>query len=170
MNKDEEAKQQQILTVAHRDNQRGMNALAYFKVHNHEISEDMVQTAFLKSWNYIVKGGKIEIMKAFLYHILNNLIVDEYRKHKTTSLDVLIEKGFEPGTDNTNNIINNLDGKMASFLIDKLPEKYKKVIKMKYMQNLSLKEISLISGQTKNAIAVQLHRGLEKLKLLYKHV
>ncbi len=40
---------------------------------------------------------------------------------------------------------------------------------MKYMQDLSLKEISILTGQSKNTIAVQLHRGLEKLKILYKH-
>ncbi len=38
---------------------------------------------------------------------------------------------------------------------------------MRYVRELSLKEISLITGQTTNATAVQLHRGLEKLKLLY---
>lgn len=32
-------------------------------------------------------------MKAFPYHVLNNLIVDEYRKRKTASLDDLLEKG-----------------------------------------------------------------------------
>jgi hypothetical protein len=41
------------------------------------------------------------------------------------------------------------------------------VIKMRYMQDLSLKEMSLITGQTQNAMAVQVHRGLAKLKDLY---
>jgi DNA-directed RNA polymerase specialized sigma24 family protein len=41
-----------------------------------------------------------------------------------------------------------------------LPEKYKKVMRMKYVQLLNLEEISLLLGQTKNATAVQLHRGL----------
>jgi DNA-directed RNA polymerase specialized sigma24 family protein len=38
---------------------------------------------------------------------------------------------------------------------------------MRYIQDLSLQEISLITGQSKNAVAVQIHRQLEKLKLLY---
>jgi RNA polymerase sigma-70 factor (ECF subfamily) len=115
-----------------------------------------------------VKGGKVDIMKAFLYHVLNNLIVDEYRKRKTTSLDVLLEKGYEPSVDDSERLLNVLDGKSALFLTQRLPEKYRKVMRMRYMQELSLKEMSLITGQSKNAIAVQLHRGLEKLKLLYK--
>ena len=114
------------------------------------------------------EGGKIEVMKAFLYHVLNNLIVDEYRKNKPASLDVLITKGLEPSTDDSKHLLNVLDGKAALLLIQRLPEKYQKVMRMRYVQYLSLKEMSLITGQTKNTIAVQAYRGLEKLKQLYK--
>ena len=41
-------------------------------------------------------------------------------------------------------------------------------MRMRYVQDLSLKEIALLTGQTANTIAVQLHRGLAKLKLLYR--
>jgi len=115
-----------------------------------------------------MKAGKVDMMKAFLYHVLNNLIIDEYRKHKTTSLDVLLEKGFEPSVDHTDRLLNVLDGKEAMNLIELLPETYKKVMRLRYVEELSLQEISLITGQTKNTIAVQVHRGLEKLKILYK--
>lgn len=108
-------------------------------------------------------------MKSFLYHILNQLIIDEYRKHKTSSLDVLLEKGFEPSVDHSERIINTFDGKIAVSLIQYLPAKYRKVMQMRYVQDLSLKEISLIMGQSRNAIAVQAHRGLAKLKELYNH-
>ena len=106
-------------------------------------------------------------MKAFLYHVLNHLIVDEYRKHKSTSLDALLEKGFEPSTGNSNRLFSVVDGKEAFLLIGRLPEKYQKVMHMRYVRDLSLKEMSVITGQSKNTIAVQLHRGLEKLKVLY---
>lgn len=106
-------------------------------------------------------------MKAFLYHILNNLIIDEYRKHKTTSLDVLIEKGFEPVSNDSERIFNMLDGKAALLLIQRLPVAYQKVMRMRFVQDLSLQEMSLITGQTKNTIAVQVHRGLAKLRILY---
>jgi DNA-directed RNA polymerase specialized sigma24 family protein len=46
---------------------------------------------------------------------------------------------------------------------------YQKVMRMRYMQDLSLAEMSLVTGQSRNTIAVQLHRGLAKLKLLYNH-
>jgi RNA polymerase sigma-70 factor (ECF subfamily) len=106
-------------------------------------------------------------MEAFLYHILKALIIDEYRRHKSTSLDVLIEQGFEPSLDDTQRFVDMLDGKQAIALIAQLPLRYKKVMYMKYVQDLTVKEISLITNQTKNTVAVQTHRGLEKLQVLY---
>ncbi len=169
MNHKNKIKLQAILTVAHQDFEKGLNARAYFKVHDHSIGEDMVQTTFLKTWKYLVKGGKIDIMRAFLYHILNNLIIDEYRKKKAVSLDVMIEKGFEPAQAETVNLVDMLDGKKAMLLIAQLPLKYQKVMRMRYVQDLSLEEMSLITGRSKNSIAVEAYRGLEKLKILYKN-
>lgn len=160
---------QAVLTVAHGDFAKRMNTYAFFKTHNQAVSEDLVQDTFMKTWKYLVRGGKIEMMKSFLYHVLNNLIVDEYRKNTTTSLDILLEKGYEPSRDYSESLLDVLDGKAAIILIQRLPERYKKVMRMRYVQSLTLEEISLITGQSKNTVAVQLHRGLEKLKLLYRH-
>ncbi len=160
-------KQQGILTAAHGDFEKGLNAYAFFKIHDRAVGEDLVQDTFLKTWKYLMKGGKIDVMKAFLYHILNHLIVDEYRKHKTTSLDDLVEKGFEPSTGREGRLFNFIDGKKAITMIGSLLFKYQKIMRMRYVQCLSLKEMSLITGQSKNALAVQVHRGLAKLKVLY---
>lgn len=157
-----------LLTEAHHDHSKGLTSHAFYKLHNQAMSDDLVQDTFMKTWKYLVKEGKIGIMKSFLYHILNNLIIDEYRKRRTTSLDALLEKGYEPGTDERESLINVLDGKGALLLIAQLPVRYQKVMRMRYMQDLSLSEMSLITGQSKNTMAVQLHRGLAKLKLLYK--
>jgi RNA polymerase sigma-70 factor (ECF subfamily) len=126
-----------------------------------------VQTTFLKTWKFLLKGGKIDIMKAFLYHILNNLIVDEYRKKKALSLDLLLEKGFEPTYNEQVNVVDLLDGKSALLLIGNLPERYQKIMRMRYVQDLSLLEMSLITGRSKNYIAVEAYRGLELLKKMY---
>jgi RNA polymerase sigma-70 factor (ECF subfamily) len=160
-------KRQAQLIAAHHDYERGLHLHAFFKIRNRATGDDLVQETFLKTWHYLVMGGKIDTMKAFLYHVLNNLIVDDYRKRKTISLDALMEKGIEPSIVRTAQPFDILDGKTALLLIQRLPQRYQRVIRMRYVQDLSLQEISLITGQSKNAIAVQIHRGLEKLKLLY---
>ena len=169
----EESINKDNLTSAHHDHNKSLNSYAFFKVHDKFIGEDLVQDTFTKTWSYLVRGGKIVMVRAFLYNILNNLIVDQYRKqkHKTDSLDTLVENGFEPKDkdEESERLVNFLDGKNAVGFITKLPETYKKIIHMRFIQSMSLKEISLITGQKKNAIAVQIHRGLEKLMVLYDH-
>lgn len=167
MTKTQTTQWQTLLTSAHHDYEKTLNSYAFTKLHNQGTSEDLVQDTFIKTWSYLVKGGKIDVMRAFLYHVLNHLIVDEYRKHKTTSLDVLLEKGFEPSAGDSGHLLDCLDGKAAMQLIARLPEAYQKVMRMRYVQDLSLKEMSLLTGQSRNAVAVQAHRGLEKLKTLY---
>lgn len=167
MTPEQEVERQARLAVAHAYFEKGLHTHAFFKVHDKALSRDLVQDTFIKTWKYLVKGGEIETMKAFLYHILNNLIIDEYRKHKTTSLDVLLSKGFEPKVADAGRLFNTLDGKAALILSMRLPIAYQKVMRMKYIQDLTLEEMALITGQSKNTLAVQAHRGLEKLKALY---
>jgi RNA polymerase sigma-70 factor (ECF subfamily) len=162
-----EVERYEAFTVAHCAYAKGLRLHAFRKVHDRATGEDLVQETFVKTWRYIVKGGKVDVMKAFLYHVLNDLIVDEYRKRKTTSLDALLEKGFEPNTGHDRRLLDVLDGKAELLLITRLPVSYRKVMHMRYVQDLSLEEMSLITGQSKNSIAVQAHRGLEKLKLMH---
>lgn len=166
--KREEA-QKEELSKAYGDFNKGLYSYAFFKVSNHEIGEDMVQETFVKTWKYLVSKGKIDGMKSFLYHILNNLIVDEYRKRKRkpTSLDTLTDGGFTPSIDNSEELFNTIDGKVAVLLIKKLPDIYREIVHMRYVQDLSLKEMAEITGQSENTLSVRVHRGVHKLRVLY---
>jgi RNA polymerase sigma-70 factor, ECF subfamily len=146
----------------------GLNRHSFYKVNNKELSEDLVQDTFKKAWTYLVRGGKIDAMRGFLYHTLNCLIIDEYRKPKNYSLDILIEAGFEPSVNTTDQLINMLDGKAAFLLVERLPDKYKKTLMLRYVEHLSLKEIAKATGQSENTVAVQVHRGLKLLRALYE--
>ena len=159
--------QEDAFTRAHEDFQKGLRSYASFKVRSASLGEDLVQDTFIKTWTYLVKGGEISAMKAFLYHVLNGLIIDEYRKKKSSSLDVLLEKGFELHDDSAERLINHFDGATAILLIEKLPKAYQKVMHMRYIQDLSLEEMAELTGKTKNTMAVHAHRGMEKLRALY---
>lgn len=162
-------RQRIVLTVAYANYKKGLLRYASGKTDDSALPDDLVQNTFLKTWGYLVRGGKVDVMEAFLFHILKALIIDEYRKRKVGSLDVLIEKGFEPAFDETRRLVDTLDGKQAVVLIGKLPVPYQKIMRLRYVQDLSIKEISLITSQSQNTVAVQAHRGLKKLKELYAH-
>lgn len=97
----------------------------------------------------------------FLYHISNQLIIDEYRKRKTSSLDVLLEKGFTSSVDTSERMVNFYDGKAALLLIQHLPPKYKTVTHMRYVQGLTLKEIALITGQSRKTRCAGVSRSCD---------
>lgn len=158
---------QNHISDAHESYASGLSKRALYKTNDVNMSQDLVQTTFLKTLLYLQRGGKIEIMRSFLNRVLNDLIIDEYRKIKATSLDVLLEKGFELDYDEQERSINVIDGREVIQLILVLSKKYQEVMRLRYVQSLSLKEISLITGQSKNTVAVQAHRGLAKLKVLY---
>jgi RNA polymerase sigma-70 factor (ECF subfamily) len=167
MTKKKKASIESVLTIAHQDYERVLRSYALSRVHNRDTSEDLVQDTFIKTWTYLVKGGQVKLMKSFLYRILNNLIVDEYRKHKTTSFDALHENGYDPGTDETDKMIDTLDSKVIPSLLEQLPPTYKKILRMRYMESRSLQEISFATHRSTNTVSVQVHRGLTMLKDLY---
>ena len=156
-----------ILTKAYQDFSRGLSCYATLKVSNAALSDDLVQTTFLKTWTYLQGRGKIDLMRAFLYHALNGLIIDEYRKHKNLSLDALTEGGLELEAISSENIYNVIDGRALILLIEKLPKKYRSVITMRFVEESTLKEISVIAHQSQNTTSAQVHRGLFKLRTLY---
>jgi DNA-directed RNA polymerase specialized sigma24 family protein len=41
-------------------------------------------------------------------------------------------------------------------------------MKMRYRQDLSIKQMAVLTGQSENTVSVQAHRGLQKLKILYR--
>src|SRR3989344_8513851 len=66
------------------------------RVRDREAAKDVVQEAFSRTWLYLSEGKDIEYMRAFLYRVANNLIVDASRKKKSSSLDAMMEnEGFE---------------------------------------------------------------------------
>lgn len=136
----------------------------FFRIGDRERAKDLMQDTFTKSWQYIAEGQSVKNLKAFLYRVANNLIIDEYRKKKELSLDGLMATGFEPSTDDTRKTERTIDAQFALKIIDKLDSKYKEPVLMRYMDELSPREISDITGDSENNISVKIHRGLKQIK------
>src|SRR5258708_4751537 len=67
------------------------------RVRDRDIAKDIVQETFSRTWFYLSEGKKVEYIRAFVYRIANNLIVDGSRKKKSASLDAMMdEDGYEP--------------------------------------------------------------------------
>lgn len=148
---------------------------ALYRISDRERAIDVVQDTFMKVWSYVRSGKEVQTYKPFLYRVMNNLIVDEYRRKKESSLDALFEEdGIDEGTfrelhsGSVEELTFMLDAKKAIELLHILPPEYKETIIFRYIDGLGPKEISEIMGETENTVSVRIYRGLRILKKTIK--
>jgi len=144
---------------------------AFLRISDREKAIDVVHDTYTKVWTYVRNGHEVESFRPFLYKVLNNLIIDEYRKTKESSLDALLEiEGVDEGSfdDLTSNTVESLaatlDGKQVFAMLDELPDVYREVIILRFVDELGPKEISNLIEETENVVSVRLHRGLRLLR------
>lgn len=140
-----------------------------FRLSDREKAVDVTQEVFIRLWDTVTKGNKIENPRALLYKIANNLIVDEYRKKKTVSLDEMRdEQDFDIGYGGRGDLENGDDHVKLLHLISQLPEPYKDVLTMRHVDGFSVKEIARRVGETENVVSVRIHRAIQKIKDEYE--
>jgi len=141
----------------------------YFRVFDRERGKDLMQEVFLRAWEYLARGEDVQNMRAFLYRIANNLIVDESRKKKETSLERLQEEGFDPGKDDTDQWKSRLDRERILASLQHLDQGYRDILIMRYVNDLSPSEIAEMTGESANTISVRIYRGLKQLRTKLVH-
>jgi len=144
---------------------------ASMRVSDREKAIDIVHDTFTKVWSYARSGQHIDSYRSFLYKVLNNLIIDEYRKRKEASLDSLLaidgvdEGSFPELSENTvEALAATIDGKKAFELIAELPDVYREVIILRFVDELGPREISELIEESENVVSVRIHRALKMLR------
>jgi RNA polymerase sigma-70 factor (ECF subfamily) len=144
---------------------------AFLRISDREKAIDLVHDAYAKVWSYIRDGYPIDSFRPFLYKVLNNLIIDEYRKRKEASLDALLEaEGVDEGSfdelseSSVEQLAATIDGKKAFDLLEELPEQYREVIIYRFVDQLGPREISELLEESENVVSVRIHRGLKLLR------
>lgn len=136
----------------------------FFRLGERERAEELVQEAFMKSWQAVAAGGQIENLRAYLYRSLHNMVVNEYRDRKHhSSLEALAEsQGFEPAVEDDSERLE--DVKAAIELLDRLDPPYKEVMVLRYVNDLPVKDIAHILKESETSISVKIHRAIKKLQ------
>ncbi len=135
----------------------------FFRVSDRDLAKDMTQDTFIRTWQAIQKGQQIQNIKAFLYKVAGNLVIDYYRKKKELSLDDLQEKGFDPVKESKQSV-DFIDLQLALTELQKLPEKYRQALSLRYVEEFSVAEIAEILGESENVVSVHIHRGIKELR------
>jgi RNA polymerase sigma-70 factor (ECF subfamily) len=139
-----------------------------FRVSDKEAAKELLQETFMKTWEYMKKGNKVDEIRPFLYRVLHNQLIDYLRKRKPqVSLDELSEDGFDIAHGGRKEEESRIDAKKLLVLLDELEESYRNVLVMRYVDDMTIQEIAELTGDQPNSISVRLHRALKKLKELH---
>ena len=148
--------------------------LAYRMSNNPHEAEDISQEAFLRAYQSLAHFNPSYKFSTWLYQITLNIIRDKYKKKEIdyVSLDTPIETDdsefYHQPEDSTNNpeqIIAQKENLQAiQHAIFSLPLKYREVIVLRHLQDLSYIEISNILKLPSGTVKIRLYRAREQLK------
>ena len=142
-----------------------------------EMAKDLLQDTFCRAWDKVRDGREIENLRAYFYRIAHNLIIDEYGKHKTVSLDAMRENvSGETGDEGELDLPDTslVDPSSAASVnelqraINKLPEDSRTVLVMRYIDDLGPNEIADMLEESANVVSVRINRATKELRKILR--
>lgn len=130
--------------------------LAYSYMRNEDDALDVVQESACRAIRDCRKVKNKDYLSTWLYRIVVN-----------TSLDLIRKKKKETPTEEmpetpTEDRYQDLDLKN---MLDRLDEKSRTVVVLRYFEDLKLEDIAAIAGENLNTVKARLYRALKKLRL-----
>ncbi|WP_096550127.1 RNA polymerase sigma factor SigW [Ureibacillus thermosphaericus] len=154
--------------------QHKLYQICYRMLGNKQEAEDIAQEAFVRAYINLHTFDQNRKFSTWLYRIATNLCIDRIRKKKP---DYYLDAEVD-GTDGLNmysHIATEEDlpedvalqmeiQERIQYEISRLPEKYRTVIVLKYIEECSLQEISEILDLPLGTVKTRIHRGREALR------
>lgn len=147
---------------------------AYHLVYNEDDANDLVQEAYLKAYRFIHRYEPGTNAKAWLYRILKNAFINQYRKKSRQPNQVDLEdyityhdseEGAHTGYfDLRQDMFDAMMGDEVTMAINKLPSDFKIVILLCDIEGFTYEEISKIVDIPIGTVRSRLHRARNMLK------
>jgi len=154
--------------------------LCYRMLGNAHEAEDIAQEAFIRAFVNIHTYDMSKKFSTWLYRIATNLSIDRIRKKKphyyldaevsgTDGLTMYSQVSAEGALPEDELETMELQATIQQEIL-KLPDKYRTVIVLKYIDELSLKEIGDILDIPIGTVKTRIHRGREALRKQLRHL
>ena len=138
-----------------KDLENGMYRLSYSILKNEADAEDAFQEAIYKSYKNLENLTDKRKFKPWIYKIVTNTSLEILKNNKNY---VDIEENIEADKE-------DIDSNLTLWnAVQKLNQPYRTTITLFYYEDMSIKEISKITGTNVDAVKKQLSRGREKIK------
>ena len=135
---------------------------------NREVAEDLVQNVFLKVLKQRNKSSFKDLPPLpYFFTIARNTIIDYWRKKKEVSMNIS-ETLFSSLIDNQESPQEKLEKESTDNNLEKalnnLTFEQKEILTLRFISDLSNKEISQILGKSEEAIRQIQYRAIKKLR------
>jgi RNA polymerase sigma-70 factor (ECF subfamily) len=147
--------------------------MIYYRTRSQVDAEDLTQEVFVQVFKSLSKIREEEKFKAWIFSIALNRVRDFQRKKKIQALlgvpshgdDAVPRKGK---TDHHPEAMENLMRQefwtQIKILLDKLSRGEKEVFLLRFMDHLSIREISYVLKKNESTVKTHLYRALDKLR------
>jgi len=135
-----------------------------------DVAEDIVSETFYRFLRSVGAGGGPEKhLKAYLYRVAHNLIVDRYRRNPIVEVDfdfetLALTDGNEDPAHRAETSLEHLEVRKNLW---KLTEDQRQVIVLKYLEGLNNQEVADILKKPVGAVKALQHRGLNSLRRMF---
>jgi len=163
-NGDEKAFTEIVFRYKHR-----LTRLAWSVVHNEDDAMDVVQESFIKVYRKLHSFQGTSKLYTWLYRIVMNHSIDYVRKRPAAIIVPVDEMLREPASKDKSmrpdiNLLNKELNKRIFEAVDELPEKQKKTVILREVEDLSYNEIAEIMGCSVGTVMSRLYYAREKIR------
>ena len=151
-----------------------LTTFAYHLTYNEEDAKDLVQETFMKAYRALGSYVEGTNAKAWLFKILKNAYINQYRKKSRRPTKVDFEEfiGYQDKDDNSTSeyqdlrteIFENLLGDEVTVAINALPIDFRTVILLCDVEGFTYEEIAKIIDIPIGTVRSRLHRARNMLK------
>lgn len=152
-----------------------LSTFAYHLTYNEEDANDLVQETYLKAYRFIDKYDEGTNAKAWLFKIMKNAFINQYRKKskRPTQVDYEEVVGYHEEEEDTSfssyldlrqEIYQDMMGDEITTAINALPVDFRTVILLCDIEGFKYEEIAKIVDIPIGTVRSRLHRARQMLK------
>lgn len=129
-------------------------------------AEDLTEVAFMKAWEAMASYDDRGLpFTAWLFRIVRNAVIDRHRKseRQPESVDLVAAANVPSADAVEDQVLCRLDGETIRAAMRDLTDEQSAVLAMRFIWDMSLREVADAMGKTEGAVKALQHRAVRAL-------
>lgn len=140
-------------------------AYAFRLLGDSQLAEDCVSETFSRFLSVIQRGvGPMDNIKAYLYRISHNWIMDYYRNRPPEATEIKIEQLQSNSDEPEGTISQKMEQERVREALLNLPENQRQVVLLRFYDNWTHEETATFLGKSEEATRALQYRAMEALR------